>query len=570
MNLIGQRQLPTASGITHTWRGSMHILDQNRPRAWSASLTESGLRVLFVVVVVAGGMLFWLAPHPPMVDLPQHAAQIATLHDLLLHQSPWTDLLQLNLFTPYLLAYGLAVALSFAMSVTAAIKVLLTLSFYAFVASYVALRKQFGADARLDWLCLPGFFGFAYEFGFFSYLVAAPIGMVFLLTARDYAEAPSLRRGLRLLVADIAVFFSHGLVFVFVSAIGGAFLLTRHAGDWRRIVRSSWPFLLLAALCGAYTLAHRDVDLIPMYPFKVQWQMSPLLRIVTAMVYPWGIAPRPWMAPATMLMFAAPFCMGARWSPNRTNWAPLAIVGLVWFFVPSFAMNTGGLFPRFALFIFPFYALVFRSTETNTQSQRGGHRLLRATQMLLAAVCVAFLGAQGVRAIRFANESADFDAVAASVEPAQRALMIVFDADSPAAQNPVVYGGYALWYQADHRGLVDFNFAWFPPQIVRYRPSRLPAVGPSFEPISETFNWYRHHGWAYRYYFVRHTGTVPERFFANPDCRVVLLKTVGHGRSTSVRHAPAGDGFVGARMDRADAHPKTGHVRRLTGQVRTA
>jgi hypothetical protein len=45
--------------------------------------------------------------------------------------------------------------------------------------------------------------------------------------------------------------------------------------------------------------------------------------------------------------------------------------------------------------------------------------------------------------------------------------------------------------------------------------------------LSETFNWQRHHGWIYRYFFVRHTTPVPEQFFANPDCRVVLLRTVG-------------------------------------------
>ncbi|MFP3374257.1 hypothetical protein, partial [Pseudomonas sp. SIMBA_068] len=80
-------------------------------------------------------------------------------------QSPWAPLLRINLFTPYLLGYGAAAALSFVMPVTAAFKVMLTLSFYGFVAAYVALRRRLGTDPRLDWLCVPGFFGFAYEFG---------------------------------------------------------------------------------------------------------------------------------------------------------------------------------------------------------------------------------------------------------------------------------------------------------------------------------------------------------------------------------------------------------------------
>ncbi|MCW0054006.1 hypothetical protein OIV36_31550, partial [Burkholderia pseudomallei] len=73
------------------------------PRAWPYRTADRVLRVLFVATVAAAGLLFWLVPHPPMVDLPQHAGQVAILHDLLLGQSPWAPLLRINLFTPYLL-----------------------------------------------------------------------------------------------------------------------------------------------------------------------------------------------------------------------------------------------------------------------------------------------------------------------------------------------------------------------------------------------------------------------------------------------------------------------------------
>ncbi|MGV2290663.1 hypothetical protein AAHK20_18255 [Trinickia sp. YCB016] len=508
----------------------MRILDQSRLYAYPSDMTRRLFRALFFVTTIAGGALFWLAPHPPMSDLPQHAAQVAALHDLLLGQSPWEQLLRINLFTPYLLAYGLATALSFLMPVEAALKLVLTLSFYGFVATYVALRKRFHGDERIDWLCVPGFFGFAYEFGFFSYLVATPIGMGFLLIALDYAEQPSCKRGAVLLLADLAVFFSHGLLFVFVNAIGGTFLLVRNHRDWRRIARSVWPYVALAALCGVYALLHHDVDLAPMYPYRVQWKINPLIRLVCAIGYPWGIAPSVWMLAATMLMLSAPFCMGARLSRNGMAYVPLAIFALGWFCMPAFAMNTYYLFHRFALFLLPFYALIFSAADCGDETRGDARRRAVWTQIALAAVCVAFLSSQGLRAMRFADESADFDAIAAEVEPAQRVLNIAFDINSPAADNPVVYDNFALWYQADHRGLVDFNAAWFPPQIVRYRLDRLPAVGPADvapHRLVSTFDWHRHQGWAYRYFFVRHTSPIPDGFFANPDCPVVLVKTVG-------------------------------------------
>jgi hypothetical protein len=486
------------------------------------------LRALFLAITVAGGALFWLAPHPPMGDLPQHAAQVATAHDLLLGQSPWHQLLQTNLFTPYLLAYGAAIALSFLMPVAAALKLVLTLSFYGFIAAWCAFRGRFHADERLDWLCLPGFFGFAYEYGFFPFLVAVPIGMVFLLTALDYAKQPSFRRGMVLLVYGAAVFFSHGLMFLFVGAIGGAFLLVGNYNDLRRIGRSLWPYLALAALCGVYGLLHSDVGLMSIYPFKVIWGLSPVVRLVSGAVFPWGIAPDAWAA-GTLFMLAAPFCMRARWNRSGMAYIPLAIVTLGWFIVPVFAINTYFLFHRFALFLLPFYALIFRQADPYDKSRQAARRLATITEVGLAAVCIAFFCAQGLRAVRFAGESAGFDIAAAQIEPAQRALNIVFDKGSPAAANGVVYENFALWYQAEHRGLVDFNGAWVPQVVVRYRLNARPTVGPSDvapRPFYQNFDWNRHQGWLYRYFFVRHTQPIPEQFFANRDCRVVLLTTV--------------------------------------------
>ncbi|RQH08393.1 hypothetical protein [Paraburkholderia dinghuensis] len=486
------------------------------------------LRAIFFAITIAGGVLFWLAPHPPMSDLPQHAAQVAMLHDLLLGQSPWQQLLRVNLFTPYLLAYGLATALSFLMPVAAAIKLVLTLSFYGFVATWCAFRRRFHADERLDWLCLPGFFGFAYEYGFFPYLVAVPVGMVFLLTALDYVEQPSFRRGIVLFLLGVALFFSHGLVFLFVSAIGAAFLLVGNYRDWRRVGRLVWPYVMLAALCFVYGFLHRGVDLMPIYPFKVIWGINPLVRLVSATTLPWGIAPAAWMPAATVFMLAAPFSMSARWSGRGMACVPLAIVVLVLFFVPVFAINTFFLFHRFALFLLPFYALNFRCAGPPDEDRQAARRLATLTEFALAAVCVAFLYTQGLRAMRFALESADFDIIATKVEPAQRALNVVFDKASPAAGNGVIYENFALWYQADHRGLVDFNAASFPNTIVRYRLNALPAVRPSDvapTPFFKTFDWNRHQGWLYRYFFVRHTSPIPDGFFANRDCRVVLLTT---------------------------------------------
>ena len=63
------------------------------------------------------------------------------------------------------------------------------------------------------------------------------------------------------------------------------------------------------------------------------------------------------------------------------------------------------------------------------------------------------------------------------------------------------------------------NFAWFPPQIVRFQPRHLPAWLPGFEWRPERFDWTVHHGADYRYFFVRHFAPLPTNLFRGATCR---------------------------------------------------
>ena len=493
--------------------------------------SERVLRALFVLVVALGGTIFWLAPHPPMVDLPQHAAQVATLHDVLLGASPWASLLRINLFTPYLTGYGLALALSFVMPVTVAIKVLLTLVYYGFVSACIQLRKQFAGDARIDWLFVPSFFGFAYDFGLFTFLVAAPLALLFVLLARQYAELPSIRRGIVLVIADVALFFSHGLLFLFASAIGVAFIVFRR----RTLARTSlllMPYALPGMLCAIYVLVQAHANFSSSYlPIGVRWLWG--ARWFLFFSAPWGFSANALVfMPAGMLMMVAPWLMGLRIRREPASLAPFALTVAVWLCVPSYAANTGLLCERFALFILPFYALMFASADCANATRSDSARRAVLYQTVLALACVLFLGSKANRTLEFAAVSADFDRIMATVEPAQRALAINADSGSPASGVPNQYDHHALWYQAEHRGFVDFNFAWYPPQILRYRLDQLPAVGPSDiveqRMFYETFNWERSRARAYRYFFVRHTAPIRPDLFKNGECQVALLATAGN------------------------------------------
>src|SRR5207244_1230505 len=110
---------------------------------------------------------------------------------------------------------------------------------------------------------------------------------------------------------------------------------------------------------------------------------------------------------------------------------PLAAVILVWMAVPNFALNTWLIYQRFAIFVLPFYALVFRP---GAQPGRSVVRLL-----WLPALCWIFLALHAERLRAFAAESAAFEEVLNAMAPGHRALFLMFDPSSQAARHAFAY-----------------------------------------------------------------------------------------------------------------------------------
>ncbi|WP_248320419.1 hypothetical protein [Caballeronia sp. Sq4a] len=497
--------------------------------------------VLFLATVLYGAALFWIAPRPPLADLPQHAGQVMLLRDLLERASPWQSLVQLNLLTPYLIGYGLALPLTYLMPVAAALKCLMTVAYLGFVASCVGFRRHLHGDARLDWLFVPGCFGFAFGWGFYTFLVAAPLGILFIWLTYGYATALSVKKGVAIALAGAVLFFCHGLVFLFACAVGVGFVLFKQR-PLAHGVRALEPFVPLGLLCIAYVLRSRATDpllgqTVPdIVVFKWGWNLH---RVLSLPVYVWGMSKSAAMyLPLVALMFAAPWLWRDRINRDRAVIVPMLAVTFIWFAVPDAALKTGYLYHRFALFLLPAYALMFcpapRSASDGRASASGSASGSPWTawrgvgvQAAIIAGCWIFLTDQAIRLHRFAAENAPLENLLARAEPGQRALNLVFDRDSPAYGSIAAYMHQALWYQAEKHGFVDFNFATFVPQIVRFKPGMLPLQPPALEGDPRRFDWTRDNGRQYRYFFVHKAGPLPANFFANEECDVVQVVQEG-------------------------------------------
>jgi hypothetical protein len=504
----------------------------------AGSLRDRLPRAVYVSTVLVGGLIPWLAPRPAMGDLPEHAAQVALLRDLLAGTSPWSELVRVNYFTPYLLGYALALALSFIVPVVAALKISLTLAYYVFVWACAAVRASLRGDRRLDWLFLPGFFGFAFQYGFYPFLLAAPIGVLFMLLAARFAARPTRAGALALVLAGIALFFSHGLVFLFACAVGVGLVLVGRARVAIKLILLA-PYAALGLLGAVHFLQVRWND--PMY------SAAPTMRGVE---WDW-FAPAGWHRTFDFLLYsfasggkdgafllmgcimlAAPWLLRLR--PDRRQPAPaipFLVVAAVWFLAPARVLETTYFYQRFAIFLLPAYAWAFPSAEgvpspsSPAEAPDRGSRSLPVA-IALVIVCWSFLSVVAVRQRRFATESAPFEALLRETEPGQRALGMVYSPASSVVRNPYTFHAYPVWYEVEKKGFVDFNFAYFSPEMVRFRPDRFPSIPPGFDETPETFDWQNLQAKNYRYFFVRHEADLPKRFLENDECRVALVKEV--------------------------------------------
>jgi hypothetical protein len=495
-----------------------------------------GQRALFLITLLWGVAIFWMAPHAPLIDLPQHAGQVALLHDLLTGTSPWSHIFRLNLWTPYLIGYGLALPLSFFMSVSTALKVILSLAYIAFVLLGRRLRAHFGADPRLDWLFLPAFFGFAYSWGFYTFLVSSPVVILFILAMDRYAQRMSFQRGVAAMLIGLALLFSHGLAFVFGILVAGCLYLMRcHAagGQWlKRFVYGAWPLIVPGVACIIVYMI--SIKIQSEYwahgKLPVVWDFS-IMRIPRLLANATGdyYTPKLVLGIAVLVMFAVPWLLRLRLNRNNpAAWVLLVIVSLIVFFVPGTIISTAYMYQRFSLFALPAYALIFMASSAAPAGGADARKVGAAKALPMLALMVAVwttFACHSLEMRSFGHESKDFEAVLAKMESKQRVLALTFDDRSDEANLDLPYRHYATWYQSEKQGLVDFNFAWFPPQIVRFRPDKLPKImeglkGPGFTVQKYPLD-------PYRYVVVRHTAPLPVDLFKGADCQPQLIMNEG-------------------------------------------
>lgn len=399
-------------------------------------------------------------------------------------------------FTPYWLGYGLVLLISLVTEVVWAIKLAVAAAVFLFVWSAARFCTRMGTDPAWNWMLLILPFGFAYQWGFLNFLVAAPFGFLFLCRLLDMNGRSDWRACMRIALWLHFLFFAHVLTTAFFCAIGMLLMANPWRG-FREWFRRCLPIFTILPLAGLWLWV--SLNNSPEASGPTEWSVGAhrLTSLLPSLVS--SPPSSSWSGQLIgLFVLIVPFLSGATPKRSWLAWSPFALYVAWMLFFPNWLGGTAFVYQRFGIFGLPLYLICF-------EGRRGAPLLSHAATLRvgLMTMALAVLSWQSLRAISFNSEVTQYREVIAYAEPGKRMLMLAFDPVSKTAAGAQMVH-FGSWYQAEHGGLTEFNFARNWVQPLQYRDGADSAIRQGFEWFPGTFDWDAHHGSLYDYFLVRH------------------------------------------------------------------
>ena len=481
----------------------------SKPRS---DLSFGNERLFYLALLLAVTPL-WMTHYLPGVDLPGQAAQASALQEIWRENPHFTELFEVNLFSPYMTGTLLLALLSFAIPVGVATKLLISAVVITTPILSGRLLDAIGADARCRWLLIPSTYSFAFYWGFFPFLTAVPLGLVLLLMTVRLQQKPSLGLGAAIAAYTVFLFFSHLLVLCFSSLLALAWL----AGcNFRQLPR-------LAVLLIPYTVT---------LPLIVGWLYTtltsgsytsdgrilygdPLKRFLDIPVQATGMdGSFFWISIVVFAVIVAmPFATRMHLTKKPEKWL-MALCGVATFALfPTFGMGTAFLYDRFGLYLPIMWFLLWEKSDRD---------MPRWHWIGMLAVLV-WAAANLLRFAAFDLETRGFDKLMLAMEPGRRSLSMMTTHGSSQFTAPV-FLHFPSWYQAERRGVVDFNFGMFYGTLVRYKPDKRAQNSDTLVWNPVKFDWRKNGGEKYDYFIIRSPTDISAEIFKNHRSSVELLE----------------------------------------------
>ena len=500
---------------------------KKQPQSWN-SLSSYILLVVSILAVLP----VWIPTYPPMSDLPQHAAQVALLRELQNPSFAYASFFRLNWFTPYLFGYLLIYTFAPLVGIVAACKLAVSLYIAGFPLSTGLLLRSVDVDVFWAILCIPGAYGFAYQWGFLNFLIAAPVGILFLWLVLRLSSTPWVLTSVLLAGSAIALFFCHALICAFFGACA-VFCLLAGKQPFKATLLRILPLSLVlpvAALWMRRTLSN-PVARKPVI-WDLNWHrtveayygsLSQELHLTGANwgrltgFFPrlFGTTPSWGYVLVGIVLFVLPLCAGLRPSRQSMRWMPFLLCVAVLLWCPHAVFGTEFVYQRFTMFIVPLFLFLLDEPSISPKTATSS----RIVALILVAGLIA---SASVRAIKFSRQTRGFQEALRQMQPGQRVLSLAFDHGDSVSIAPT-FLHFPQWYAAQKHGVVDPSAAMMHPELVVYRQGETPeAVLWDFEWDPEEFDWDDYSGEQYRYFVVRSEMDEGPILFSKASCTVSL------------------------------------------------
>ena len=294
--------------------------------------------IAFAACAVVASLAVWGHRFPAGIDLAQHAQLFQMLTNYWKPELGYRHFFSLQVLTPYLGTYLLAVPFTAVGGPVFAAKMLVWI--VAMATPYALLRwlRALGGEA---WWSLFGFllaFGFGYQWGFATFQLACPVALLYLASVETNVASPTLRNGVQSAALLALLFFFHGIVFAVVAFASGVRCLFGPGcslAGVRRTLRH-WLTLLPAALITlAWLVTSQD------HPeHAIEWPPSPA-RIGWLFSGWWSATPSFFPAVAALGWLLALAWMARPVAADAPkHWVPLLVAALGVALVPEWLFGT--------------------------------------------------------------------------------------------------------------------------------------------------------------------------------------------------------------------------------------
>jgi hypothetical protein len=458
----------------------------------------------------------WSVEYLPMADLPQHAAQISIWTRWSDPEFGYQKIYVQNWFTPYLFGYLLTFALTPFMSVKLALTTVITVAVVGVPLATRFLIGKVGGNRWWVFAVFPSVFGFAFDWGFFNFLVGVPIALLLLVAALRYAENPTRRSGVLLTAGLAGLFFVHVLLFGYVALILGLTILSKRE-DWKPGLVSLAPVMvpLPVVLFWFYVTQSTEAVTHRGMIWEMPGHTPRLVRLFSEVA---GDDPSVWTLLVGVFAFALPLFLGARPSRSLTRWIPFSATVVVFLLVPHEFFGTAFLYSRYAVFAIPTWLYAMEPKDDVTPA---------SIRFLLGpALAVSCTLMTALQFWSYEPEVVGLKQVIDRMPGNARVLSVPVHRNSAYIRTPTFLHTPA-WYQAEKGGVVDFSFAINFPPLFRYRSETEPRIPRVFVWDPAILNWDEHGASTYDYFVVRDLRKGPSSILTDISAPVTFVGRSG-------------------------------------------